>query len=88
MKRNPSMTEEDWRWFELWKEARKFSAVEVELLEDRLRVDQSNIDIRIQLVAAHYNECEANNLKLENAEQKLAEQILWFIAFPQRLCGT
>lgn len=78
MNRNPSMTEEEWRWFELTRAARKLSAADIHRLEDQLRIDQWNMDVRVQL-CSHYFEHEGNNLKHGNAEQKLSEQVLWFI---------
>jgi hypothetical protein len=78
MKKNQNAIGKDWRWRELWREARQLSAADIKLLEDQLRVDQSNMDVRVQLFS-HYDEYEGNNLKHDNAEQKLFEQVLWLI---------
>ncbi len=78
MKRNPSMTEEEWRWFELSLAARKLSAAEIKSLEEQLQLEPCNMDVRVQLLA-YYGQYEGNELKHKNAEQKLSEQILWLI---------
>lgn len=79
MTRNPHMTEEEWRLFELWRNAHRLSNAEIESLEETLRLDPRNIDVRVQLFA-HYHEFEGNALKHKGAEQKLLEQVLWLIA--------
>jgi len=80
------MSEEDWRRFELWRDADKLSASDIEILEDRLRVDPSNMDVRVQLVS-HYNEFDGNKLKHEDAQLRLSEQVLWFIQNKPSLSG-
>lgn len=80
------MTEEDWRWFEMGKKARQLSPPDIKLLEDQLRVDQSNMDVRVQLFA-YYNEYKGNKLRHDNAEQKLSELVLWFIRHKPFLDG-
>jgi hypothetical protein len=72
------MTDEDWRWFQLSLEARKLSASAIKSLEKQLQLDQSNMDVRVQLLS-YYSQYEGNKLKHENAELKLFEQILWLI---------
>ncbi|MDR3616024.1 MAG: hypothetical protein P4L53_20875 [Candidatus Obscuribacterales bacterium] len=78
MKPNPSMTEEEWRWFLLAREVPKLSPTAVASFEKQLSLDESNLDVRVQLLA-YYSQYAGNYLKHENAESKLAEQILWFI---------
>jgi len=87
MKRNPSMTEEDWRWFELSLEAPKLAPAEIERLEEHLRADPSNMDVRVQLFA-YYNKYEGNHLKHKNAEEKLSELVLWLVENKPRLTGS
>jgi hypothetical protein len=78
MKRNPSMTEEEWRLFELWNGAHALSPSDLVSLEDQLRIDQFNMDARVQLFAYYYRH-EGNNLKHPNAEQNLFRHVEWFI---------
>ncbi|HEY9712655.1 MAG TPA: hypothetical protein V6C72_04250 [Chroococcales cyanobacterium] len=78
MERNPSMTEEEWRWFLLGREARNLSAADIEKLEAQLQMDPSNMDLRIQ-VFSYFIQYERNNLKHENADKKLFEHALWLI---------
>jgi len=86
MKRNPYMTEEEWRHFQLWQEARKLSTAQIESLDEQLQKDPSNMDVRVQLWS-HYNEYEKNDLKHKNAEQKLSELVLWLIQNKPSLSG-
>lgn len=78
MKRNPSMTEEDWRWFQLSVAAKELSAAQVASLEKQLRSDPSNMDLRVSLLG-YFRQYNRNDLKHENAREKLFELILWFI---------
>lgn len=78
MSRNPSMTEEDWRWFELWRAAPGLSETEIDSLEKQLQIDQSDMDARFQLFG-YYNKYQGNKLEQKNAEQKLFEIVLWII---------
>lgn len=78
MRRNPSMTEEDWECFLLWRAAPDLSESEIDSLEKQLRVDQFNMDVRVQLFG-YYNKYEKNHLKHKNADKKLSEQVLWLI---------
>jgi tetratricopeptide (TPR) repeat protein len=87
MKRNPSMTEEDWRWFELSLEAPKLAPAEIERLEKRLRADPSDMDVRVQLFA-YYNKYKGNELKHKNADEKLSKLVLWLVENKPRLTGS
>jgi hypothetical protein len=87
MKRNPSMAEEDWRWFQLSLEAPKLAPAEIERLEERLRADPSDMDVRVQLFA-YYNEHEGNELKHKNAEEKLSKLVLWLVENKPHLTGS
>lgn len=78
VKRNPSMSEEEWRCFQLSQSATKLSASEIASLEKQLLVEPANLDIRVQ-VFAYYSERQGNGLKYKNADRKLSEQILWWI---------
>ncbi|MBX3149355.1 hypothetical protein KF728_04295 [Candidatus Obscuribacterales bacterium] len=78
MSRNPSMSEEDWRWFELWRGADALSEAEVEALEQQLRDDPLNMDARVRLFG-YFSRYEGNKLKRNDADRKLYEIVLWFI---------
>ncbi len=72
------MNDENRHWLQLSMEARKLSAQDIELLEHRLQIDLSNVDLRVQLFS-FYSKQSGNDLKHKNAKQKLYEQVLWFI---------
>ncbi len=56
------MTEEDWKWFELWKDARRLSEAQIGSLEEQLIKDQSNMDVRVQLFF-HYSQLVGKQAK-------------------------
>lgn len=88
MKRNPSMTDEQWRWFQLWQTSRRLSAREIELLEDQLRTNKADLDIRVQLVSYYSRyDRDGNNLKHKEADGKLSEHVLWLIENRPDLAG-
>lgn len=73
------MTEEDWNYFNLWRNAKNLSSAELGALETLLSKSPSDINARVQLLS-YYQQYDKNTLKHANAEQKLYEQVLWFIA--------
>lgn len=81
------MTEEDWRWFELWCGARALSPSDLVSLEVQLRIDQSNMDARVQLFSYYYG-LEGNELKSTNAEQNLFKHVEWLIENYPSLPGS
>lgn len=72
------MSDEEVRLVQLSIAARKLSATEIESLEEQLNLEPTNLDLRLQMLS-FYGQYEGNKLKHKNAEQKLAEQILWLI---------
>jgi len=78
MMRNPYMTEEDWRWFELSRAARGLSAAQIKSLERQLRSNQTDLDVRIQLFSYYRDRCLTSR-KYSDSETKLFEHVLWII---------
>lgn len=78
MSRNPSISEVDLRWVQLWRGVRALSEPEVEALERQLRDDPLNIDVRVHLFG-YFSLYEGSELKRKDVERKLFEIVLWFI---------
>ncbi|MBX3073803.1 hypothetical protein KF913_07750 [Candidatus Obscuribacterales bacterium] len=77
MSRNPTMSEVDLRWVQLWRGVRALSEPEVEALERQLRDDSLNIDVRVHLFG-YFSLYEGSELKRQDVERKLFEIVLWF----------
>jgi hypothetical protein len=79
------MTDEDRRWFELYRKADKLSASDVDKIEKRLLSEPASMDLRVQLFGYWHSE---NNRQRKNAELKLLEQVLWIIENRPSVGGT
>lgn len=78
MSRNPTMSEVDLRWVQLWRGVKALSEPEVEALERQLRDDPLNLDVRVQLFG-YFSLYEGSELNRKDVERKLLEIVLWLI---------
>ncbi|MDR3616773.1 MAG: hypothetical protein P4L53_24665 [Candidatus Obscuribacterales bacterium] len=78
MPQNPSMSDEQWRWFQLYCKADTLSLSEIESVEEQLRANTADMDLRVQLFAYYWKKVLRNS-QHESAEHRLFEHVLWMI---------
>ncbi|MDR3615968.1 MAG: hypothetical protein P4L53_20590 [Candidatus Obscuribacterales bacterium] len=79
------MTDQDRRWWELYRKADKLSAADVVKIEKQLKSEPANMDLRVQLFGYWYSQ---NFLKRKDTEQKLLEHVLWMIEYKPSVGGS
>ena len=86
MKKNPYMTDEEWRWFQLSIAAKELSKQSVAELEKQHQKEPGNLDIIVQLFS-YYRVREKDKFIHKDAEKHLFDLTSWLIKNKPELDG-